>query len=64
MEIQDTDHEINELGGQTKKGQRALQCWSCGGFDHLQRDCKMGHDDDMINQMDLIKKSDICVILL
>ena len=46
MEIQDTDYEINELGGQTKKGQRGLQCWSCGGFDHLQRDCKTGCDDD------------------
>ena len=46
MEIQDTDFEINELGGQTKKGHRGLQCWSCGGFDHLQRDCKTGHDDD------------------
>ena len=46
MEIQDTDYEINELGGQTKKGHRGLQCWSCGGFDHLQRDCKTGHDDD------------------
>ena len=46
MEIQDTDYEINELGGQTKKGHRGLQCWSCGGFDHLQRDCKTGRDDD------------------
>ena len=46
MEIQDTDFEINELGGQAKKGCRGLQCWSCGGFDHLQRDCKTGHDDD------------------
>ena len=46
MEIQDMDYEINELGGQTKKGCRGLQCWSCGGLDHLQRDCKMGHDDD------------------
>ena len=46
MEIQDMDYEINELGGQTKKGHRGLQCWSCGGLDHLQRDCKMGCDDD------------------
>ena len=46
MEIQDMDYEINELGGQIKKGHRGLQCWSCGGFDHLQRDCKTGHDDD------------------
>ena len=46
MEIQDMDYEINELGGQTKKGRRGLQCWSCGELDHLQRDCKMGHDDD------------------
>ena len=46
MEIQDMDYDINELGGQTKKGHRGLQCWSCGGFDHLQRDCKMGCDDD------------------
>ena len=46
MEIQDTDFEINELGGQAKKGHRGLQCWSCGGFDHLQRDCKTGRDDD------------------
>ena len=46
MEIQDTDYEINELGGQIKKGHRGLQCWSCGGFDHLQRDCKTGRDDD------------------
>ena len=45
MEIQDMDYEINELG-QIKKGHRGLQCWSCGGLDHLQRDCKMGHDDD------------------
>ena len=34
------------MGGQTKKGCRGLQCWSCRGFDHLQRDCKTGHDDD------------------
>ena len=46
MEIQDTDFEINELGGQAKKGRRGLQCWSCGGFDHLQRDYKTGCDDD------------------
>ena len=46
MEIQDIDYEINELGGQTKKAHRGLQCWSCGGFDHLQRNCKTGHDDD------------------
>ena len=46
MEIQDTDFEINELGGQAKKGHRGLQCWSCGVFDHLQRDCKTGRDDD------------------
>ena len=39
------DYEINELG-QIKKGHRGLQCWSCGGLDHLQRDCKMGRDDD------------------
>ena len=46
MEIQDMDYKINELGGQTKKGHRGLQCWSCGGLDHLQRDCKMGRDDN------------------
>ena len=46
MEIQDTNFEINELGGQAKKGHRGLQCWSCGGFDHLERDCKTGCDDD------------------
>ena len=34
------------MGGQTKKGYRGLQCWSCAGLDHLQRDCKMGCDDD------------------
>ena len=45
MEIQDMDYEINELG-QIKKGYRGLQCWSCGGTDHLQRDCKLGRDDD------------------
>ena len=45
MEIQDMDYEINELG-QIRKGHRGLQCWSCRGLDHLQRDCKMGHDDD------------------
>ena len=45
MEIQDMDYEINELG-QIKKGYRGLQCWSCRGLDHLQRDCKLGHDDD------------------
>ena len=52
MEIQDTDYEINELGGQIKKGHRGLQCWSCGGFDHLQRDCKTGCDDDDDDQLD------------
>ena len=46
MEIQDMDYEINELGGQIMKGHRGLQCWSCGGFNHLQRDCKTGCDDD------------------
>ena len=46
MEIQDMDYEINAVGGQIRKGHRGLQCWSCGGFDHLQRDCKTGHDDD------------------
>ena len=46
MEIQDMDYEINELGGQTKKGCRGSQCWSCGELDHLQRECKMGCDDD------------------
>ena len=45
MEIQDDGYEINELG-QLRKGCRGLQCWSCGGFDHLQKDCKTGHDDD------------------
>ena len=45
MEIQDMDYEINELG-QIRKGHRGLQCWSCRGLDHLQRGCKMGHDDD------------------
>ena len=39
-------------GGQTKKGHRGLQCWSCGGFDHLQRDCKTGCDDDDDDQPD------------
>ena len=33
-------------GGQIRKGHRGLQCWSCGGFNHLQKDCKTGHDDD------------------
>ena len=45
MEIQGMDYEINELG-QIKKGYRGLQCWSCGGTDHLQRDCKLGRDND------------------
>ena len=45
MEIQDMDYEINELG-QIKRGYRGLQCWSCGGADHLQKDCKLGHDND------------------
>ena len=45
MEIQDMGYEINELG-QIKRGYRGLQCWSCGGTDHLQKDCKLGHDDD------------------
>ena len=64
MEIQDTDYEINELGGQTKKGCRGLQCWSCGGFDHLQRDYKTGCDDDD-DQPDGTdhKKLAICIIL-
>ena len=39
------DYEINELG-QIKKGHRGLQCWSCGGLDHLQRDCKIDCDVD------------------
>ena len=39
------DYEINELG-QIKRGYRGLQCWSCGGTDHLWKDCKLGHDDD------------------
>ena len=51
MEIQDTDPEVNELGGQTKKGHRGFQCWSCGGYDHLQRDCKAGNDDG-VDQVD------------
>ena len=45
MEIQDMGYEVNELG-QIKWGYRGLQCWSCGGTDHLQKDCKLGHDDD------------------
>ena len=45
MEIQDMNYEINELE-QIKKVHRGLQCWSFGGLDHLQRDCKMGRDDD------------------
>ena len=45
MEIQDMDYEINELG-QIKRGYRGLQCWFCGGTDHLQKDCKLGYDDD------------------
>ena len=45
MEIQDMGYEINELG-QIKRGYRGLQCWSCRGTDHLQKDCKLGHDDD------------------
>ena len=53
MEIQDTDLEINELGGQAKKGCRGLQCWYCGEFDHLQRHCKRGHDDDDDDQPDV-----------
>ena len=52
MEIQDMDYEINELGEQTKKGCRGLQCLSCEGFDHLQRDCKTGCDDDDDDQPD------------
>ena len=51
MEIQDTNPEVNELGGQTKKGHRGFQCWSCGGYDHLQRDCKAGNDDS-VDQVD------------
>ena len=39
------DYDINELG-QIKKGHRGLQCWLCRGLDHVQRDCKLGHDDD------------------
>ena len=73
MEIQDMDYEINELG-QNKKGRRGLQCWSCRGLDHLQRDCKMGHDDD--DQLDgpdrkvghiyntLITESDVTSIMM
>ena len=44
MEIQDMGYEVNELG-QIKKGYRGLQCWSCGGTDHFQKDCKLGHDN-------------------
>ena len=32
--------------GQIKWGYRGLQCWSCRGTDHLQKNCKFGHDDD------------------
>ena len=52
--------KINELG-QIKKGHRGLQCWSCGGLDHLQRDCKWVVMM-MINSMDLTKKLVICAI--
>ena len=52
MEIQDIDPVVNELGRQTKKGHRGLQWWSCGGYDHLQRDCRVGHDDDDDEQVD------------
>ena len=39
-------------GDKPRKDCRGLQCWSCGGFDHLQRDCKTGHDDDDDDQPD------------
>ena len=45
MEIQDMNYKVNELG-QIKKGYSGLQCWSCRGTDHFQRDCKLGHDND------------------
>ena len=41
-----THNKISFQGEQTKKGCRGLHCWSCGGFNHLQRDYKTGCDDD------------------
>ena len=32
--------------GDNLRRDTGLQCWSCGVFDHLQRDCKTGCDDD------------------
>ena len=44
---QDEPFQSNkQVGGTSQERHRGLQCWSCGGFDHLQRDCKTGCDDD------------------
>ena len=56
------DYEINELG-QIKRDIEVYNVWSCRGLDHLQRDCKLGHDDDdKFDRPD--EKLVICTILL
>ena len=66
MEIQDTDFEMNELGGGDKP-RRDMEAYSVGPVEDLiiyRETVKQDVMMMMINQMDLIKMSDICVILL
>ena len=64
MEIQDTDYEINELGD---KPRRNVEVYSVGPVEDLIICREIVKEDMMmmmINQMDLTKKSVICIILL
>ena len=64
MEIQDTNFEINELGDKPRKD---IEVYSVGPVEDLiicRETVKQGVMMMMINQMDLIEKSAICIILL
>ena len=64
MKIQDTDYEINELGGKTR---RDVEFYSVGPVEDLiiyREIVKLDVMMMMINQMDLIEKLVICIILL
>ena len=62
MEIQDMDYEINELGRQTKKGCRGLQCCPAEDLIIYRETVKQDVMMMMINQMDLTERLVICVI--
>ena len=63
MEIQDTNFEINELGD---KPRRDIEIYSVGPVEGLiiYRETIKQEVMMMINQMDLIEKSVVCIILL